>query len=125
MDEFASYNNKPFELVSYAGDFCILFRIDKHYNFNFIQVVCKYLEKVVNKLCLAFSNPKRQFTVFGDQKVVNLIPNQPISHTRQMKYVDMIIDYNLSFVPHIEFINKKCAIIYSKLKRLQRNTFGL
>lgn len=40
---------KKFELVSDADDLYTSFGIDRHYNFELIEVVCQYLEKVINK----------------------------------------------------------------------------
>lgn len=45
MDEFLSFTNERFELISYVDDLCIVFNVSKHYDLKLIKVFYKYLEK--------------------------------------------------------------------------------
>lgn len=131
IDEFFSYTNKSIELVSYTDDLCISFSIDRYYDFKLIEVVCKQLESVIDELGPTFSAPECQFIAFGDQKIVKeveslrLVSGQKNPHTKQLKYLGLILHHQLSFLPHVKYIHKIFDGVYDKQRRLQPNTFGL
>lgn len=82
------------------------------------------MESIINELGLTFSAPKCQFIAFDDQRMVKEVESlrlQKIPHTKQLKYLG---DHQLSFLPHVEYIHKKCNRVYDK-RHLQSNTFGL
>lgn len=52
----------------------VFFSIDRDYDFNLIEVDCRYLEQIVNNCSLTFAVTKYQFIVFGNTDTVDREP---------------------------------------------------
>lgn len=116
-------------LQAFADDVIILLNSKVVYKF---EEICKeVLEKV---WCWSIRNglnlniDKCGFTVIG-KKVTRVPPirlgGSSLSYTEELKYLGIILDRNLSWLPHLDYIREKVASVCGKLVRVSKATWGL
>lgn len=131
VEDFCKLFNNNCELISYADDLCLVFHVTKHYDFEQIKLIIEFLETTVTHFGLTFSIPKCRFSVFGNKKIIDivkklkLISGHAIEYTPILKYLGILIDNKLTFMPHLNHIHSRCDVLFSNISRLQHNTWGL
>ena len=114
----------------YVDDFCICFRsksmrtIERHLQQNLNKI-----EHWANNNGFKFSKSKTQCVHFcqlrkqHDDPVLTLY-GSPIPVVQEYKYLGLIFDKKLSFIPHIKYLKAKCLKSLNILKVLSHTTWG-
>ena len=114
----------------YVDDFCIYFRsksmrtIERHLQQNLNKI-----EHWANNNGFKFSKSKTQCVHFcqlrkqHDDPVLTLY-GSPIPVVQEYKYLGLIFDKKLSFIPHIKYLKAKCLKSLNMLKVLSHTTWG-
>ena len=62
---------------------------------------------------------KTEFMYLGRSKKVEIkLRNQPVTLSNKIKYLGLVIDRNLNFKEHLEFLNLKVDTLVTKINRL-------
>ena len=114
----------------YVDDFCICFRSKSMRTFE------RHLQQNLNKIehwatnnGFKFSKSKTQCVHFcqlrkqHDDPVLTLY-GSPIPVVQEYKYLGLIFDKKLSFIPHIKYLKAKCLKSLNILKVLSHTTWG-
>ena len=114
----------------YVDDFCISFRsksmrrIERHLQQNLNKI-----EHWATKNGFKFSKSKTQCVHFcqlpkqHDDPVLTLY-GSPIPVVQEYKYLGLIFDKKLTFIPHIKYLKAKCLKSLNILKVLSHTTWG-
>lgn len=126
----SSFKDSAIKIVGYADDVILIIRG------KCLTTMVNIMQQAVNKVMnwgvrngLTFNPAKTQVTVFSNKKVNNM-PNLHINGTLvnpsySMKYLGIILDYNLSWNTHINEKVKKASQIWSYTKRMTGKYWGL
>lgn len=126
---------KKFKLLSYADDLLIIVGINKmtdsqliNDKIEMIKLKLEYLGLTLNPnktqmLFLSRRHKKYEFQKRMEGKI-KLGQEKIIFHT-EMKYLGIIIDQNLNYNKHVEYITNKLRKYYNKIRALYGNTFGM
>ena len=114
----------------YVDDFCICFRSKS------MRTIERHLQQNLNKIehwatnnGFKFSKSKTQCVHFcqlrkqHDDPVLTLY-GSPIPVVQEYKYLGLIFDKKLSFIPHIKYLKAKCLKSLNILKVLSHTTWG-
>ena len=114
----------------YVDDFCICFRSKS------MRTIVRHLQQNLNKIehwannnGFKFSKSKTQCVHFcqlrkqHDDPVLTLY-GSPIPVVQEYKYLGLIFDKKLSFIPHIKYLKAKCLKSLNILKVLSHTTWG-
>ena len=114
----------------YGDDFCICFRSKS------MRTIERHLQQNLNKIehwatnnGFKFSKSKTQCVHFcqmrkqHDDPVLTLY-GSPIPVVQEYKYLGLIFDKKLSFIPHIKYLKAKCLKALNILKVLSHTTWG-
>ena len=115
-------------LQAFADDILLIVHDKNIYNLeitanNFLNKIVQWGEKVK----LEFGPDKTHVIPFTN-KAKNIkirINYKTIEHTKQIKFLGIIIDQNLKFIHHTKYITQKAHAIYRSICRFVRPTWGL
>ena len=111
-------------------DFCICFCSKS------MQTIERHLQQNLNKIehwatnnCFKFSKSKRQCVHFSQLRKQHEDPvltlyGSSIPVVQEYKYLGLIFDKKLSFIPHINYIKAKCHKALNMIKVLSHTTWG-
>ena len=112
----------------YVDDFCICFRSKS------MRTIERHLQQNLNKIehwatnnGFKFSKSKTQcvhFCQLRKQDPVLTLYGSPIPVVQEYKYLGLIFDKKLSFIPHIKYIKAKCHKALNMMKVLSHTTWG-
>ena len=114
----------------YVDDFLIYFRAR---NMNHIeqqlQICLDNLHKGTTEKGLKFSKEKTKCVYFCNQCKLHLDPVLKIDHTKipiveHYKYLGIIFDHKLSFVPYIKYLRTKCNKTIQLLRTIAHTNWG-
>jgi ribonuclease HI len=106
--------NPGIECFLYVDDFCICYR-SKHMHTieRQLQQVLNNLHKWSNENGFKFSKTKTKCMHFCNVRKLHLDPeltldNTPIEVVKEFKFLGLVFDSKLSFIPHIKYLSDKC-----------------
>ena len=114
----------------YVDDFCICFRSKS------MRTIERHLQQNLNKIehwatnnGFKFSKSKTQCVHFCQLRKQHEDPvltlyGSPIPVVQEYKYLGLIFDKKLSFIPHIKYIKAKCHKALNMMKVLSHTTWG-
>jgi ribonuclease HI len=118
-------------VVGYADDFAILVR-GKFLGIVFerMQVAMKIIEKWCEEMELSVNPDKTSCILFTKKRKLDGMKKvklfgKDLMMTDQVKYLGIILDSKLSWIPHIESKVKKACMIFGQCRRAIGKTWGL
>ena len=114
----------------YVGDFCICFRSKN------IRTIERHLQQCLNRIedwatrnGFKFSKSRTQCVHFCQQRKVHNDPalyiyGSQIPVVAESKFLGVIFDRKLSFIPHIKYVKAKCLKVLNLLKVLSHTSWG-
>ncbi|GBM24831.1 Retrovirus-related Pol polyprotein from type-1 retrotransposable element R1 [Araneus ventricosus] len=118
-------------IQAYADDIVVMLRSTVSYHFtNMSKPIMKKLEEWASSYKLSFSKEKTKNLMFKFRNKITHFPsfhlyNSRISHDKELKYLGIRLDPNLSFIPHLNKVLTNICTIYEKARRIERATWGL
>jgi len=118
------------ECSLYVDDFLICYR-SKH-----IHITERHLQQCLNKLSdwaytngFKFSPSKTVYIHFCKLRKLHpdpilLLNSTPIPVAEETKFLDVIFDHKLSFIPHIKHLKDKCTKAFNLLRVLAHTSWG-
>ena len=111
---------KRLRFTAYADDLALLIssnslgELERSLNEIWIEIGkwCKQAQLVLNV-------EKTEFMLLGRRKVEIKLENEPIRIIRQLKYLGLIVDKELTFRPHLEHLQSKTATIQTKINQMK------
>ena len=122
--------NSGTNCVLYVDNFLICYRAR---NMNHIerqfQICLDKLHKWTTENGLTFSKEKTKCIHFCNQRKLHLDPELKIDHTKipiveHYKYLGIIFDLKLSFIPHIKYLRTKCNKAIQLLRTIAHTNWG-
>lgn len=125
--EFESY----VRVQAFADDFVMLIGASACYRFS--EVVITPLQRMsdwAEKFGLNFSLEKSKYTVFPLKGIIGRRPTikllgHSLKFEKELKYLGVIIDNKLTWIPHLNNVLEKVSGFENKLKQFTRATWGL
>ena len=118
------------ECFLYVDDFCICYR-SKHMN-----TIERQLQQVLNNLSkwsrengFKFSKTKTKCMHFCQSRKVHLDPelkleNEQIKVVHEFKFLGILFDSKLSFIPHVNYLSNKCQKALNLLRVVSNMDWG-
>ena len=75
-------------------------------------------------MVLNFPSQKHSVYIFVSDESVLTLYRSPIPVVQEYKYLGLIFDKKLSFIPHIKYLKTKCLKSLNILKVLSHTTLG-
>ncbi|GBN28169.1 Putative protein in type-1 retrotransposable element R1DM [Araneus ventricosus] len=120
-----------FLIQAYADDIIIMLMSTASYHFTGMgENILKHLEMWANTYNLTFSKNKTKYLMFKYRKDITHFPGiylygGRIGYDKNIKYLGIIFDTNLSFMSHLNAIQSKVMKLHEKIKRNTRALWGL
>ena len=94
-----------------------------------LQLCINQIQKWVEENGFKFSSTKTECIHFHRKQNQNIDPvinlyNQPIKVSKQVKFLGLIFDTKLSFLPHIKYVKEKCQQGLNILKVISHTDWG-
>ncbi|GBL83166.1 RNA-directed DNA polymerase from mobile element jockey [Araneus ventricosus] len=118
-------------IQAYADDIVVKLRSTASYHFtNMSKPIMKNLEEWASSYKLSFSKEKTKYLMFKFRKKITHFPSihlygSRISHDKELKYLGIRLDPNLSFIPHLNKVQTNICKIYEKTRRIAKATWDL
>ncbi|GBM35748.1 hypothetical protein AVEN_108949-1 [Araneus ventricosus] len=118
-------------IQAYADVIVVMLRSTASYHFtNMSKPIMKNLEEWASSYKLSFSKEKTKYLMFKFRKKITHFPSinlygSRISHDKELKYLGIRLDRNLSFIPHLNKVQTNICKIYEKTRRIARAKWGL
>ncbi|GBL86981.1 Retrovirus-related Pol polyprotein from type-1 retrotransposable element R1 [Araneus ventricosus] len=118
-------------IQAYEDDIIIMLRSTASYHFTGMsENILKHLEMWANTYNLTFSKNKTKYLMFKYKKVITHFPciylyGGRIGYDKNIKYLGIIFDTNLSLMPHLNAIQSKVMKLHEKIRRITRVSWGL
>lgn len=120
-----------YTVQAFADDICVLLRSSAAYLLSeSSQPVLRKIWDWANRHRLKFSIHKCEFTIIKNIKRVSRIPpikmgGNSIKYNKELTYLGVVFDANLSWTPHIVKLKEKVTINTIKLYGISRVTWGV
>ena len=116
------------QIIAFADDLLLLAH-DKEPS-NLASRTQQAIDSIIewgNEKQLTFSATKTYIMGFSElARTINVkINNQPLAMKNQVKYLGIVLDQQLNFKSHAEYVIKKLTNLYNMLSRLVRPNWGL
>lgn len=123
--------NKNYKIIVYADDITILLKSSA--SFHFTELSKEPIQDIIDWCelhSLELSVNKCNFIMFKLVKNIKHIPrikinNGSIKYTKELKYLGLIFDNNLSWIPHLNNLKNKIDHLNYKIKNIAKATWGL